>query len=66
MNYKNININELGLKQRISYRASRVALFVPRLLAKLSTKLAALCSYINMNFILFLRIKLKNIKYRRS
>lgn len=38
MAYKNIDINELGLKQKITYRASRVAFFVPRLLAKLATK----------------------------
>lgn len=39
MAYKNINVNELGLKQKISYKASRVAFFVPRLLSKLATKL---------------------------
>lgn len=41
MNYKNINVNELGLKQKITYNASRIALCVPRLLARLSKKLVA-------------------------
>jgi len=39
MAYKNININELGLKQRVTYGASKVVFLVPRLLAKLSEKL---------------------------
>lgn len=39
MNYKNINLSELGTKQKITYVASKVALFVPRLLGKLSAKL---------------------------
>lgn len=38
MAYKNIDINELGLKQKIQYKASRVAFFVPRLLTKLAKK----------------------------
>lgn len=38
MAYKNIDINELGLKQRIQYKSSRVAFFVPRLLSKLAKK----------------------------
>lgn len=38
-NYKNININELGLKHKITYKASRIALFVPKSLAKLAKKL---------------------------
>lgn len=38
MAYKNIDINELGMKQKIQYKASRVAFFVPRLLTKLAKK----------------------------
>lgn len=38
MAYKNIDIKELGLKQRITYKASRYAFFVPRLLSKLAKK----------------------------
>jgi len=37
--YKNINLSDLGTKQKITQVASRVALFVPRLLGKLATKL---------------------------
>jgi len=37
--YKNINLSDLGTRQKITQIASRVALFVPRLLGKLATKL---------------------------
>lgn len=41
MAYKNIDIKELGLRQRIVFKASRVAFFVPRLLSKLAKKVIA-------------------------
>lgn len=41
MNYKNIDIKDLGMGSRIQYKASRVAFFVPRLLSKLTKKLIA-------------------------
>ena len=37
--YKNINLSDLGTRQKITQVASKVALFVPRLLGKLATKL---------------------------
>ena len=39
MNYKHINLNELGGQNKIVKTGSRVAMFVPRLLGKLSVKL---------------------------
>lgn len=38
MAYKNIDVSELGRKQRITYKASKVAFFVPRLLSSLAKK----------------------------
>ena len=38
-NYKNINVNELGMRSKIRYNASRIAFFVPRSLARLAKKL---------------------------